>query len=94
MATEPYRFTATEALKAFDDGTLTVEDYAKSVIKRIQERDSVVKAWAYFNADQVLEQARALDKVPKDQRGPLHGVGIAVKDVIYTKGMLFLPESP
>jgi Asp-tRNA(Asn)/Glu-tRNA(Gln) amidotransferase A subunit family amidase len=33
-----------------------------------------------------MAQAEALDAVPKAERGPLHGVAIAVKDVIYTKG--------
>lgn len=33
----------------------------------------------------VLDQARALDKIPHAQRGPLHGVAVAIKDVINTK---------
>jgi amidase len=33
----------------------------------------------------VIKQAQALDAVPQSERGPLHGVAIAVKDVIYTK---------
>lgn len=94
MATDPYRLTATEALRAFDHGSLTIEDYAKSLLQHIDKRDPIVKAWAYLNPDQLLDQARALDKVPKDQRGPLHGVAIAVKDVIYTKGMPTQHNSP
>ncbi|KAK4545332.1 hypothetical protein LTR36_003512 [Oleoguttula mirabilis] len=81
MSTELYRLTATAALKAFDDDSLTVEDYAKSLLKHIEDRDPVIKAWAYLNPSQVLEQARALDTVPKEQRGPLHGVAVAVKDM-------------
>lgn len=86
MPAESHRLAATELLKAFNDNQLTIEDYAKSLLKRIEERDGVVKAWAYLKPEQVLEQARALDKVPKDQRGPLHGIGVAIKDVIYTRG--------
>lgn len=85
--TEPYRLTALQALEAFESGKLTIEDYAKSLLERIKERDAVVKAWAYLDPEQVLEQARALDKVPKDWRGPLHGVPVAIKDIIYTKGL-------
>lgn len=84
---EPYRLTATEALKAFESDSLTVEEYAKSILGRIHDRDDAVRAWIYLDANHVLQQARALDKVPKDRRGPLHGVAVAVKDVIYTKGM-------
>ena len=50
-------------------------------------RDPVVKGWAYFNPELVLASARKLDAVPLEQRGPLHGVGVAVKDVINTKDM-------
>ncbi|KAK4499177.1 hypothetical protein PRZ48_009690 [Zasmidium cellare] len=94
MSKEPWQFTASEALKAFSNDSLTVEDYAKSLLKRIEDRDDAVKAWAYLNPTQVLEQARALDKIPKDQRGPLHGVAVGVKDVIYTKGMPTQHNSP
>lgn len=86
MSKEPWQFTASEALQAFKNDSITVEDYAKSLLKRIEDRDHKVKAWAYLNPAQVLEQAKALDKIPKDQRGPLHGVPVGVKDVIYTKG--------
>ncbi|KAK5110429.1 hypothetical protein LTR62_005780 [Meristemomyces frigidus] len=84
---EPYRLTATGALAQFNNGSLTVEEYATSLLQHIDERQPVVKAWEYLNHDLVLSQARALDQIPKEQRGPLHGVAIAVKDVIYTKDM-------
>lgn len=84
---EPWRFTATEVVAKFNDGSLTVEEYARSLLQRIEERDEAVKAWAYLDPKYVIEQAKKLDQVPKEQRGPLHGVAIAVKDVIYTKGM-------
>ncbi|KAI5365850.1 putative amidase signature domain-containing protein [Septoria linicola] len=87
MRVEPFRLTATKALEAFHQGDLTVEDYARSLLDRIRERDDQVGAWIYLDGNQVVEQAKALDKVPKDERGPLHGVAVAVKDVIYTKGM-------
>lgn len=83
---EPYRLTATEVAAKIKSGELTVVEYAKSLLARIESRDPVVKAWAYFDPQRVLAEAERLDKVPLDQRGPLHGVGVAVKDVIYTKG--------
>lgn len=94
MSKEPWRFTASEALQAFGNDSLTVEDYARSLLKRIEDRDDAVKAWAYLNPAQILEQARALDKIPKDQRGPLHGVAVGVKDVIYTKGKAESNQQP
>jgi Asp-tRNA(Asn)/Glu-tRNA(Gln) amidotransferase A subunit family amidase len=91
---EPYRLTATAALAKFNSGELTVEAYAQSILKRIQERDDAVKAWAYLNPDQVLQRARELDQIPFAERGSLHGVSIAVKDVIYTKGRLKAVANP
>lgn len=78
--------TASEALERIRDDTLTVETYAHALLKRIQARDGAVRAWAYLDPAFVIEQAKALDKVPKAERGPLHGLPIGVKDVIYTKG--------
>jgi len=90
--TEPYKLTASEALALMKKGDLTVEAYAKSLLARIAERDNIVKAWAYLDPEFVLAQARALDQVPPEKRGPLHGVPIAVKDVILTKGPLSDPD--
>ncbi|KAK4899739.1 hypothetical protein LTR27_003005 [Elasticomyces elasticus] len=94
MSSEPYRLSATEVLQRFSNGDLTVVEYATSLLDRIDQRQPVVKAWEYIDRAQVLLQARDLDKVPKEQRGPLHGVGIAVKDVIYTKAMPTQHNSP
>lgn len=78
--------TATEVAAKIKSGELTVVDYAKSLLARIESRDPVVKAWAYLDPQRVLAEAERLDKIPTENRGPLHGVGVAVKDVIYTKG--------
>ena len=84
--TEPYRLTASEAVALMKQGYLTVEDYAKSLLARIKDRDHVIKAWAYLDPEFVLVQARKLDQIPSEKRGPLHGIAIGVKDVILTKG--------
>lgn len=83
---EPYRLTATEAAAEIRSGELTVVEYAKSLLSHIQQRDPIVQAWAYLDPARVLAEAKRLDEVPLEERGPLHGVGVAVKDVIYTKG--------
>ena len=86
MSTQLYQLTATEVVAKIKSGEATVEDYARSLLQRIETRDEAVQAWAYLDADYVIKQAKALDAVPSAERGPLHGVAIAVKDVIYTKG--------
>lgn len=79
--------TASEALAKFKDGSLTVKKYAQSLLSRISQRDAAVEAWAYLDPKYVLEQAKKLDELPIEERGPLHGVAVGVKDVFYTKGM-------
>ncbi|KAI9155113.1 Glutamyl-tRNA(Gln) amidotransferase subunit A [Paramyrothecium foliicola] len=94
MDIPPYRMTATEVVATIQSGQLSVEDYAKSLLDRISHRDPIVKGWAYLNPESVLDQARKLDQIPKEKRGPLHGVAVAVKDVIYTKDMPTQHNSP
>ncbi|KAF5640909.1 amidase [Fusarium tjaetaba] len=84
---EPWHHTATQILENIRSGNLTAEQYASSLLERIKQRDDDVKAWAYLGPKAVLEQARKLDQVPKDQRGPLHGLPVGIKDIILTKDM-------
>ena len=86
MSSDLYRLTATEVLSKIKAGEISVEDYAKSLLARIEMRDDAVRAWAYLDPEYVMNQAKALDAIAPAERGPLHGVAIAVKDVIYTKG--------
>ncbi|KAJ7026272.1 amidase signature domain-containing protein [Mycena alexandri] len=85
-----YRMSATEFLSS---GT-KVEDYARALLDRIAARDVQVQAWAYLDPEFVLSQARKLDAIPQEQRGPLHGVPIGVKDIFYTKDMPTQHNSP
>ncbi|KAL1652598.1 hypothetical protein SLS61_004904 [Didymella pomorum] len=94
MGADLYRLTATDVLTKIKDGEVTVEDYASSLLKRIEARDDAVQAWAYLDPAYVIEQAKALDAIPKSERGPIHGVAIAVKDVIFTKDMPTQFNSP
>lgn len=89
MTSDHYRLTATEVLQKTTAGELSVQDYAASLLQRIKARDEAVQAWAYLDAEYVMEQAKALDALPASERGPLHGVAIGVKDVIFTKGCSF-----
>ncbi|KAF2813644.1 amidase signature enzyme [Mytilinidion resinicola] len=82
-----YALTATQVHELVKNNTITTEEYVRSLLGRIKERDSTVKAWAYLDPEFVLNQARALNQIPHDQRGPLHGVAVGIKDVMNTKDM-------
>lgn len=60
---EPWRLTASQASALMKKGNLTVEEYAKSLLIRIKERDHVVKAWAYLNEELILAEAKKLDQI-------------------------------
>lgn len=83
---ESWKLTASEALAQIRADELSVQEYARSLLNRINTRDEDVQAWAYLNEETIMRQAKNLDEVPRKNRGPLHGLPIAVKDVIYTRG--------
>ncbi|KAL2863988.1 amidase [Aspergillus lucknowensis] len=91
---EPCRLTATKALDLIRSNKLTVEAYARSLLSRIESRNAAVKAWAYLDPELVLEQARRLDEIPVDKRGPLHGLPVGIKDIMHTKDMPTEHNSP
>ncbi|KAK2670051.1 Amidase signature domain [Fusarium oxysporum f. sp. vasinfectum] len=91
---EPWKLTASVALGKIQADEMSVQEYAESLLERIKARDEDVKAWAYLDEKRVIQEARLLDEIPKKNRGPLHGLPIAVKDVIYTKDMPTQFNSP
>ena len=67
-------------------GELTAEETARTLLDRIDARDGALGAFLLPLADSALERARTLDRLPPAERGPLHGVPIAVKDIISLEG--------
>jgi len=84
--------TATHALRLMRTGDLSVEALAQACLERIRERDAAVRGWAHLDPELVLRNARELDK--REVKGPLHGIPIAVKDVILTEDMPTEYNSP
>jgi Asp-tRNA(Asn)/Glu-tRNA(Gln) amidotransferase A subunit family amidase len=68
-------------------GALRALDLVETCIARIEAREDEVRAWAWFDADFVREQARGLDAYRSSGRaiGPLHGLPVALKDIIDTR---------
>ena len=85
---ELYHLTGTQARDLIQDGKVTVEEYARSLLARIQKRNHLVQAWAYLDPDTVIRHAKTLDQISPENRGPLHGIAIGIKDVALTKGTL------
>ena len=68
----PWQLTGAQVAAAIAAGKLSSEAVVRSCIERIEERDPLVKAWSWIDADHAIRQARDRDKSPR--RGPLrHG---------------------
>lgn len=67
-------------------GALRAVELAQACLERIEALEPDIHAWAWLDSDHVLEQARALDAYRSTGRaiGPLHGLPVAIKDVIDT----------
>ena len=79
--TNPADLTAVQAARLIQDGKLRPEDLAEAYLDRIEEREPSVRAFAYFDADQVRQAARSTHP------GPLQGLPIGIKDVLDTADM-------
>ena len=90
--TEPRLLSAREAAQQIAERRLTSEALLASYLERIVAREAVVGAWQYLDRDQALAEARSRDS--EAPRGPLHGIPIAVKDLIDTFDMPTAYGSP
>lgn len=77
--------TARRAARLIAQGELSSQALVQACLDRIALREPAVRAWSHLDAEEALSQARACDA--RAPLGPLHGVPIAVKDVIDVAGM-------
>ena len=72
-----------EAVAAIERGELRSEDLVSACLARIASLEPRVRAFRDRVAPEaVLAEARARDRTPKERRGALHGVPVAVKEII------------
>jgi Asp-tRNA(Asn)/Glu-tRNA(Gln) amidotransferase A subunit family amidase len=74
--------SATEAALQIACGELTSEALVEACLARIAAREPEIRAFAALDTELALHTARARDKGPR--LGPLHGVPVAVKDILDT----------
>ena len=81
--------SAADAAGAIRAGRITSEALVAACLARIDETEPDLRAWAYLDAEAVLEQGRELDRIRKAGRGvgALHGVPVGVKDIVETADM-------
>lgn len=78
--------TATQAAEEIAHGAISSEEMTRACLDRIELTEPVVGAFAHLDPELALAQARECDQWRRSGRpiGPLHGVPVAVKDVIDT----------
>lgn len=79
--------SAKQLQQALQAGEITIADLTKEAYERVAKLDGDVAAFLALNEEQATKQAAEYDQVPFEQRGPLFGLPIGVKDNIVTEGL-------
>lgn len=87
-----HRLDASTAAARVRRGELTFEALVAACLERSDARERDVGAWPFLAREQALMRAREADR--SAAQGPLHGVPIAVKDLINTFDMPTAQGSP
>jgi Asp-tRNA(Asn)/Glu-tRNA(Gln) amidotransferase A subunit family amidase len=83
------QLTTVEAAARLGRGEITAVDLMSACLARIAAREPEVKAFAWIDPDKALAEARRADEERRSGRttGALHGVPVAIKDIIDTADM-------
>ena len=82
-------FALKDAAADIRDGKITSAELVADCLKRVEETDADVQAWAFLDADHAMRQAEAADEYRRQGKatGPLHGVPVGIKDIFDTGDM-------
>jgi len=81
--------SANELVEKLKSGDISCVDACQAYIERINKFEKDVKAWVHFDKKLLLERAEEADNHRKSGKptGPLHGIPVALKDIIGTFDM-------
>lgn len=79
--------TSAQLQQALKTRELTIADLTSEAFSRVEKLDGDVQAFLALNKEQATARAAELDQVPFEERGPLFGMPIGVKDNIVTEGL-------
>jgi len=88
--------TIREAAESLRRRRISSVELTTASLSRIERSNPKLRAFITVTAEQALQRARQADSelaAGKD-RGPLHGIPVAVKDLFYTRGVLTTGGSP
>src|SRR5260221_10208248 len=86
MLDELVKLSASQAAAEIARGAISAEDYTRACLERIAALDGEIKAFAHLDRDHALAQGRSLDerRANGHSLGLLHGIPVAIKDIIDT----------
>ena len=87
MSEELFFAGVTGQAEAVADGTVSATELVTSVLERIQQYDGRLNAFTVVMADQALAEAAERDTATRE-RGPLHGVPVAIKEELDVAGQV------
>ncbi|GKV67037.1 MULTISPECIES: Asp-tRNA(Asn)/Glu-tRNA(Gln) amidotransferase subunit GatA [Sporosarcina] len=80
--------TAAELRELFQKGEVTVKEVTEETFKTIEQTDEKIHAFVHLTKEEALKHAEQLDKQAANERGPLYGVPVGIKDNIVTKDIV------
>jgi aspartyl-tRNA(Asn)/glutamyl-tRNA(Gln) amidotransferase subunit A len=88
--TDLTRYSAAQLARVIREGRVTAHEAAEAYLSRIAAVDPQVGAYVAVLADRARAQAQARDADARAGRlrGPLHGVPVAVKDLLAVRGLV------
>ena len=87
--TELHFQTLSDTCRQLKSGALSAVTLTEYMIARILDHDATLKSYALLLAESAIQRAQQLDADRQAGKplGPLHGVPIAIKDLLFTKGV-------
>ena len=82
-----FKHTSAEMQELLKNKEVTIADLTAEAFDRIEALDGEVGAFLALNKEAATAQAAEMDQVPFEERGPLFGLPIGVKDNIVTEGL-------
>ena len=90
-----FSLSTNELVLKMKEGQISSVEVCKAYIERVNKFEKDVKAWSFFDKKILLEKADEADEYRKSGKplGSLHGLPVAVKDMIcQLNAGLFLEE--
>jgi amidase len=85
---DPRALSLIDLATAIRAGKVSSEEAVRTYLDRIDAVNPQLNAVVQLRREAAIGEARAADRAPREQRGPLHGVPITIKDSLDTAGII------